>query len=84
MHHYEVKLFNSDELLDVVASVKCNSIIQALDRFTEMCESAREDYNLDEYYVWLYDRDKMRNVMFYTYLQDDDYGTYEELTPCQY
>lgn len=84
MHYYEVQLFNSDELLDVVASVKCNSIIQALDRFREMCESAREDYNLDEYYVWLYDRDKMRNVMFYTYLQDDDYGTYEELTPCQY
>lgn len=84
MHNYEVQLFNSDELLDVVASVKCNSIIQALDRFTEMCESGREDYNLDEYYVWLYDRDKMCNVIFYTYLQDDDYGTYEELTPCQY
>lgn len=84
MHHYEVQLFNSDELLDAVASVKCNSIIQALDRFTEMCESAREDYSLDEYYVWLYDMDKRRNIIFYTYLQDDDYGTYEELKPCQY
>lgn len=81
MNHYEVKLFSSEELIDEVASVKCNNIIQALECFTEMCKSGREDYNLDEYYVWLYDRDKMRNVMFYTY---DDYATYEELTPCQY
>lgn len=84
MHHYKVQLFSSDNQLDAVTSVKCNSIIQALDRFTDMCVAGREDYNLDEYYVWLYDLDKQCNVMFYTYLQDDDYGTYEELSPCQY
>lgn len=81
MKHYEVKLFSSEELIDEVTSVKCNSIIQALDCFTDMCKSGREDYNLDEYYVWLYDRDKMCNVMFYTY---DAYAAYEELTLCQY
>lgn len=84
MKRYEVQLFNSDDLLDVVATVKCDSIIQALDRFTDMCKSGREDYNLDEYYVWLYDQKDRRNIIFYTYLQDDDYGIYEELEPCQY
>lgn len=84
MKRYEVQLFKSDELLDAVATVKCDSIIQALDRFTDMCESGREDYNLDEYYVWLYDQKDRLNIIFYTYLQDDDYGVYEELKPCQY
>lgn len=83
MKRYEVQLFSSDNLISVTASVKCDSIIQALDRFTEMCESGREDYNLDDYYVWLYDRQRNENIMYYSYVQDDDYGTYEELVPCR-
>ena len=84
MKRYEIQLFSGEGLLYPVIAVSCNGIIQALERFTEMCESGREDYALDDYQVWLYDPDNIRNVMFYTYLQDDDYGTYEELTPCQY
>lgn len=83
MSRYEVQLFNSDDLLDVVDSKKCDSIIQALDRFTDMCEAGREDYNLDDYYVWLYDRQNNENILYYSYVQDDDYGTYEELVPCR-
>lgn len=82
MSRYEVQLFNSDNLLDVVASKKCDNIIQALDRFTDMCESGRLDYNLDEYYVWLYDNQNQRNIMYYSYVQDG-YAIYEELVPCQ-
>lgn len=83
MSRYEVQLFNSDNLLDVVVSKKCDGIIEALDRFTDMCESGREDYNLDDYYVWLYDRQSNENILYYSYVQDDDYGTYEELVPCR-
>lgn len=82
MKRYEVQLFNSDSLLDAVCVKKCNSIIQALDCFTDLCDGGRTDYNLDEYYVWLYDRQEERNIIYYSYVQDDD-ATYEELVPCQ-
>lgn len=84
MNRYKVQLFSSDNAIDAVDIKICDSIIQAMDRFTDMCESGREDYNLDEYYVWLYDLHNERNIIFYTYSQDDKYGIYEELTPCQY
>ena len=83
MSRYEVQLFSDDDFEDAVEVKNCESIIQALDRFTDMCESGCEDYNLDEYYVWLYDRENQQNIIFYSYAQDDDYGIYEELVPCQ-
>lgn len=83
MNRYEVQLFSSDNLIDVVEVKKCDNIIQALDCFSDMCKSGREDYNLDDYYVWLYDRKNNENILYYSYVQDDDYGTYEELVPCR-
>lgn len=83
MNRYEVQLFSGHMMVDAVEVKKCDNIIQALDRFTDMCEAGREDYNLDEYYVWLYDRQCQCNIIFYTYAYDDIYGTYEELVPCR-
>lgn len=83
MKRYEVQLFGHDNLLDSIDIKECDSIIQALDRFTDMCEAGREDYGLDEYHVWLYDRERHSSIIFYSYYQDGEYGTYEELTPCQ-
>ena len=82
MKRYEVQLFG-DDMLNAVDIKKCDSIIMALDRFTDMCEAGREDYSLDEYHVWLYDEERHCSILFYSYYQDDDYGTYEDLTPCQ-
>lgn len=83
MNRYEVQLFSEEDLASAIAIKKCDSIIQALDRFTDMCEAGREDYNLDNYYVWLYDRQNEQNIIYYSYMRDDNYGTYEELLPCQ-
>lgn len=83
MKRYEVQLFSEEDLVNVVALKVCDNIIQALDRFTDMCESGREDYNLDNYYVWLYDRQNEQNIIYYSYMCDDNYGLYEELVPCQ-
>lgn len=83
MNRYKVQLFSSDNAIDAVDTKICDSIIQALDRFTDMCESGREDYNLDEYNVWLYDLYTERYLIYYWYSQDK-YGTYEDLVPCQY
>lgn len=84
MKRYEVQLFSNDDLENAVELKTCDNIILALDYFTGMCEDGREYYDLDEYHVWLYDHENLRNIIFYSYAQDDDYGTYEELTPCQW
>lgn len=84
MRRYKVQLFNDDNLLNAIVTTYCDNIIQALDRFTDLCDAGRIDYNLDEYYVWLYDTQGERNIIYYEYLNDEKYGTYEELVPCQY
>lgn len=83
MKRYEVQLFSDENLVNAVAIKEFDSIILALDRFTDMCESGHLDYNLDKYYVWLYDRDNYRYIIYYTYVRDG-YSIYEELTPGQY
>lgn len=83
MNRYEVQLFN-DNMLEAVDTTECDSIIKAMECFTDMCKAGREDYNFDEYHVWLYDQERYCSLIFYSYYQDDKYGTYEELVPCQY
>lgn len=82
MKRYEVQLFN-DNMADAIKVNEFDSFIQALECFTAMCKIGREENNLEECHVWLYDQERHCSIIFYSYYHDEKYGTYEELTPCQ-
>lgn len=84
MKRYEISLFSDKELASAIVKFKTDEIIDALARFTVLCESGREDFELSSYTVWLYDVQNCRNICFYTYDDDETFGCYEELTPCKY
>lgn len=82
MNRYEVKVFTARNLLDAIETKKCSSVIQAQYCFAEMCEYARESLEQVGCYVYLYDLQLERDIIFYHYSPDDD-GVYEELMPCR-
>lgn len=84
MKRYEVNLFQDEELLDAIVTYKTDNVIEALKLFTKTCELGRGACGLSSYTVWLYDNQDRRNICFYTYDDDETFGCYEELTPCQY
>lgn len=79
MKHYEVQLFSTDNPVDAIEVHECDSIIKALNRFTYVCKTAGDVYDLDDYYVWVYDRMVNRYIMYYNF-----YKGKEEFATCQY